>query len=267
MKNYISIGCLVSGSGSNLQAIIDACARGNIHGQVTFVGSDNPDAFGIIRAANSGIPTFVLDYTAIIEHFSQTPTQIAPPEDFDIEDILSKQSIFSPDTSPEKRKHFLTSRAIVEAALLEKINAYPFDLLVLAGFMRILTPYFIDRINLDDTPPRIMNIHPALLPAFPGTDGYGDTLWYGCKVAGCTVHFVDYGKDSGPIIAQKAFAILEEDTLKTIKEKGIKLEWEVYPKCIHLFAENRLQVIYPTFHGKQGKKPVVKILPETQKTN
>jgi phosphoribosylglycinamide formyltransferase-1 len=112
-----------------------------------------------------------------------------------------------------------------------------------------------------------MNIHPALLPAFPGTDGYGDTLWYGCKVAGCTVHFVDYGKDSGPIIAQKAFAILEEDTLKTIKEKGIKLEWEVYPKCIHLFAENRLQVIYPTFHGKQGKKPVVKILPETQKTN
>ncbi len=153
MKKYISIGCLVSGSGSNLQAIIDACIQGRIHGQVSFVGSDNPDSFGILRAANSGIPTFVLDYTAIIERFSQTPTQITPPGDFDIEDILSKQSIFSSDTTLKKQKHFLISRALAEAALLEKINDFHFDLLVLAGFMRMLTPYFIDRINLNNTPP------------------------------------------------------------------------------------------------------------------
>ncbi len=267
MKKDISIGCLVSGSGSNLQAIIDACIRGRIHGQVSFVGSDNPDSFGILRAANSGIPTFVLDYTAIIERFSQTPTQITPPGDFDIEDILSKQSIFSSGTTLKKKKHFLISRALAEAALLEKINGFHFDLLVLAGFMRMLTPYFIDRINLNNTPPRIMNIHPALLPAFPGTDGYGDTFRYGCKVAGSTVHFVDYGKDSGPIIAQKAFPISEKDTLETIKEKGIKLEWEIYPKCINLFAENRLQVIYPEFHGKQVKKPFVKILPKAKKSS
>lgn len=263
MKKQLSIGCLVSSSGSNLQAIIDACNQGSIHGQVTFVGSDNPDAFGLIRAADAGIPTFFLDYTALLKRYSWSQDQVILPEDFDLEEIRSKQSLFPPDTKVEKITDFLTSRAVIEAALVKEINAYPYDLLVLAGFMRILTPYFIDRINLNHNPPRIMNIHPALLPAFPGTDGYGDTFRYGCKVGGCTVHFVDYGEDSGPIIAQKSFPILEEDTLETIKDRGLRLEWEVYPACINLFAENRLRVVYPSFHDKQVQKPVVKIFPKT----
>ena len=122
------------------------------------------------------------------------------------------------------------------------MRPYPFDLLVLAGFMRNLTPYFIDRTNNSPFQPRIMNIHPALLPAFPGQDGYGDTFRYGCKVAGCTVHFIDYGEDSGPIIAQRAFAIQESDTLESVRQKGLALEWEVYPQCIRWFAEGRLQL-------------------------
>ena len=122
----------------------------------------------------------------------------------------------------------MITRAIAEAELLEKMKSYPFDLLVLAGFMRNLTPYFIDRVNNVPDKPRIMNIHPALLPSFPGVDGYGDTFRYGCKVGGCTVHFIDYGEDSGPLIGQRAFHIQPDDTLDSIKEKGLKLEWELY---------------------------------------
>jgi len=129
--------------------------------------------------------------------------------------------------------------------------------------MRKLSPYLIDRIDRDPSLPRIMNIHPALLPAFPGTDGYGDTLRYGAKVGGCTVHFVDYGEDSGPIIGQRAFAIEPDDTLETIKAKGLALEWELYPACIQLFAQDRLTVeedICPALRGGNFKRRIVKIL-------
>jgi phosphoribosylglycinamide formyltransferase-1 len=97
-----------------------------------------------------------------------------------------------------------------------------------------------------------MNIHPALLPSFPGVDGYGDTYRYGCKVGGCTVHFVDYGEDTGPIIGQKAFEIQPEDTLAIVREKGLKLEWELYPACIALFAEDRLRVVSKTYTLQDG---------------
>ena len=116
--------------------------------------------------------------------------------------------------------------------------------------MRNLTPYFIDRINPDRANPRIMNIHPALLPSFPGVDGYGDTFRYGCKVGGCTVHFVDYGEDSGPIIGQRAFQITGDDTLESIKEKGLKLEWELYPECVDLFARGRLKTVRMSYDLK-----------------
>ncbi|MCF6248792.1 MAG: phosphoribosylglycinamide formyltransferase, partial [Desulfobacula sp.] len=125
-----------------------------------------------------------------------------------------------------------------EKQLLDHIRSYDMDLLVLAGFMRVLTPYFIDRINGESGNHRIMNIHPALLPSFPGTDGYGDTFRYGCKVGGCTVHFIDYGEDTGPIIGQKAFDIADDDTLDDIKKKGLEKEWELYPQCIQKFAES-----------------------------
>ena len=136
---------------------------------------------------------------------------------------------------------------MAEAALLREMNPDSFDLLVLAGFMRVLTPYFIDRVNTDPSRPRIMNIHPALLPSFPGVDGYGDTFRYGCKVAGCTVHFVDYGEDTGPIIGQKAFEIMPDDTIEAVRKRGLKLEWELYTACIQLFAEGRLNVVTKTY--------------------
>lgn len=146
--------------------------------------------------------------------------------------------------------------------MLEKMAGRPFDLLALAGFMRTLTPYFIDRVNTDREKPRIMNIHPALLPAFPGVDGYGDTFRYGCKVGGCTVHFIDYGEDTGPIIGQKAFEILPGETLDEVREKGLRLEWELYPECVRLFAEGRLKIVksqHATESGKTKKRSVVKI--------
>jgi phosphoribosylglycinamide formyltransferase-1 len=108
-----------------------------------------------------------------------------------------------------------------------------------------------------------MNIHPALLPAFPGTDGYGDTFRYGCKIGGCTVHFIDYGEDSGPIIGQRAFPIEPEDTLDTVKKKGLELEWQLYPQCIRLFAENRLKVVKKTYtldNGKTSERRIVEII-------
>ena len=116
--------------------------------------------------------------------------------------------------------------------------SYDMDLLVLAGFMRVFTPYFIDRINTESKQYRIMNIHPALLPSFPGTDGYGDTFAYGCKIGGCTVHYIDYGEDTGPIIGQKAFEINDDDTLDDVKRNGLIKEWELYPLCIQKYAES-----------------------------
>ena len=155
------------------------------------------------------------------------------------------------------------TRAIAEARLLDAMQPYPFDLLVLAGFMRNLTPYFIDRVNTEPNQPRIMNIHPALLPAFAGLDGYGDTFRYGCKVGGCTVHFIDYGEDTGPIIGQRAFQIRPEDTIDSIREKGLKLEWELYSECIQLFAAGHIETVKTDFAlqgGEKVSKTVVKIV-------
>jgi phosphoribosylglycinamide formyltransferase-1 len=239
MQKKIKIGALISGSGTNLQAIIDACEHGKIDGQIVFVGSDTPEARGLERAKKHHIPHFIVDYTTIFKRHQNDPL----PKDYNSTDIYEKQSIFSKSTKDrDKVIQLLNSRILAERALLDTMTQYEFDLLVLAGFMRNLTPYFIDRINTDQNHPRIMNIHPALLPAFPGTDGYGDTFKYGCKVGGCTVHFIDYGEDSGPIIGQKCFAITPQDTEDSIRKKGLALEWELYPECIQLFAENRLKL-------------------------
>ena len=111
-----------------------------------------------------------------------------------------------------------------------------------------------------------MNIHPALLPAFPGTDGYGDTFHYGCKVGGCTVHFIDYGEDSGPIIGQRSFPIDPEDSLETIRKKGLLEEWLLYPECIQLFAQNRLRIrktSRKTLGGNLVPRTIIDILPLT----
>ncbi len=247
MAKPIRIGALISGTGSNLEAIMSACADGALNGEVVFAGTDNPEAAGLKKAAARSIPTFAVDYAGIIRRYRENPGASPLPEDFDFDEISRKQTLV--DSDSERNRFFLHTRAIAEAELLRRISEHPFDLLVLAGFMRNLTPYFIDRVNTEPGKPRIMNIHPALLPAFPGTDGYGDTFRYGCKVGGCTVHFIDYGEDSGPIIGQKAFEIREDDTIDTIRQKGLTLEWELYPRCIQLFAENRLSTVKMTYTG------------------
>lgn len=259
MKNHFKIGVLISGGGSNLQAIINACEKNEINGRISFTGSDNPKAKGLQRAEKHGIPTFVIDYGNILNK-----NNITLPGDFNFEDIVRKQNIFSYETPKINIRSFFESRAFMESLILEKMAQYGFNLIVLAGFMRILTPYFIDRVNIHSHKPRIMNIHPALLPAFPGVDGYRDTFVYGCKVGGCTVHFVDYGEDTGAIIGQKAFEIFPEDSLDDIRKRGLALEWQLYPECIRLFEQNRLEIknnVYKGRNGVQKTRKVVKILP------
>jgi len=124
-----------------------------------------------------------------------------------------------------------------EKKIIEILKKYKIDLVVLAGYMRILTLYFIRQYKN-----RIINIHPALLPSFPGTDGYGDTFKYGCKVGGCTIHFVDEGVDTGPIILQKINPIKQNDTLESFKKRGLKLEHQAFPEAIKLFCEGKLKI-------------------------
>lgn len=245
----IKIGAFISGGGSNLQAVIDACTSGTIDGDIVFVGTDNPGAGGLLRAEKAGIPTFATPYQSIIKAVED---KTAPdlPSDADLSRIMSRQALFMDEA--ERAEAFFTSRILAEKDFLRHMASYEFDLLILAGFMRTLTPYFIDRVNTTADRPKIMNIHPALLPCFPGVDGYGDTFRHGCKVGGCTVHFIDYGEDTGPIIGQKSFDILPEDTLDSVKKKGLELEWQLYPECIRLFAENRLKL-----EQRQGKNVVI----------
>jgi phosphoribosylglycinamide formyltransferase-1 len=266
----IRIGALLSGSGSNFKAIADACESGLIDGEIVFAGSDRPAAKGLEIAQKRSIPTFCVDYGACIRRFKQNSETINLPDDADMTALMRQSASLVSRYDSEQARFFLMTRAAIEAELLNEIDSYPFDLLVLAGFMRNLTPYFIDRINITPGKPRIMNIHPALLPAFPGTDGYGDTFRYGCKAGGCTVHFIDYGEDSGPIIAQKAFPISEKDTIETIRTKGLQLEWQLYPQCVQLFAQKRLSVVNRS-HCLRGdlikKRAVVKIRTDGEKTD
>ena len=239
-KTKIKAGALISGGGTNLQAIIDASLSGAIDVDILFTGSDTPGAGGLERAEKAGIETFVVDYRKIIRGYREDPGAVSLPLDFDLEGTMAKQGLISARAGDEKIRSFLETRAIAEEKLLDNILPYGIDLLILAGFMRTLTPYFIDRINIGGEH-RIMNIHPALLPAFPGTDGYGDTFRYGCRIGGCTVHFIDYGEDTGPILGQRAFPINEGDTLEDVKKKGLALEWQLYPECIQAFADKLLK--------------------------
>jgi phosphoribosylglycinamide formyltransferase 1 len=258
MSKAIRIGVMVSSKGNKLQAIIDACETGRINGKVVFVCSDNPDAYALRRARQRQIPCFIVDYAAVRQRYRQEPEAFELPADCKFHDIVTKQRLYSTaDEAPEELKFRLETRVIAEAQMLREIARYPFDLMVLAGFIRKLTPYFIEKINQGSTVPRIMNLHATLCPAFPGIDGYGQTLRHGCKLGGCTVHFVDYGVDSGPIIDQEAFKIEPGDTVAAVKRKGIALECALYPKCIRLFAEKRLRL-----RKNETGRILVNILPE-----
>jgi phosphoribosylglycinamide formyltransferase-1 len=195
MKKLLKIGVLVSGSGTNLQSIIDACAAGTIPGQVACVVSNKADALGLERAKKAGIPALHLDHRAY------------------------------------------SGREAYDEALVAALREFGVELVVMAGFMRIITP-----VLLEAFPCAVMNIHPALLPAFPGLHAARQALDYGAKCAGCTVHFVDAGTDTGPIIAQAAVPILEGDTEEALSARIQQEEHRIYPEAIRLFAAGRLSV-------------------------
>ena len=126
-------------------------------------------------------------------------------------------------------------RADFERAMLDELHAHDVTLVVLAGFMRILSPVFVHAYT-----GRILNIHPALLPSFPGAHAHRDALAYGVKVSGCTVHFVDEGMDSGPIILQASVPVMEDDTEETLAARVLEQEHRIFPEAIKLYVEDRL---------------------------
>lgn len=195
MTKPLNIGVLVSGSGTNLQSILDACAHGGLPARVVCVISNKPDAYALERAKKAGIPGLHLDHRAY------------------------------------------SGREAYDEALVASLREFEVELVVMAGFMRIITPVLLEAFPLT-----VMNIHPALLPAFPGLHAQRQALEYGAKFAGCTVHFVDAGTDTGPIIAQAAVPVLEGDTEETLSARIQKEEHRLYPEAIKLFAQGMLEV-------------------------
>ena len=184
---------LVSGGGSNLQSLIDGCASGEINASVSAVISNNPDAGGLERAANAGIPNLAIDHRA-----------------FD-------------------------SRESFDQALSELIDSFSPDLVILAGFMRILTAQFVDHYL-----GRMMNIHPSLLPAYPGLHTHKRAIEAGDKKAGATVHFVTPELDGGPSIIQAQVEIESDDNEDSLATKVLSFEHRIYPQAVKWFCGNRL---------------------------
>lgn len=192
MKNVV---ILISGRGSNMEAIVQACQREGWAARIAAVISNKSDASGLAFAARHGIPT------AVVPH-----TQFASREAFDAE-------------------------------LARVIDGFAPDLVVLAGFMRILTEGFVRHYE-----GRLLNIHPSLLPAFPGLHTHRRAIEAGCKLAGATVHFVTPELDHGPIVAQAAVAVLPDDTEDTLADRVLRHEHVIYPQAVRWFVEGQLAI-------------------------
>lgn len=195
MARRVPIGVLISGSGTNLQAIIEAIEAKRLDAVIQVVISNREGVFGLVRAKNHGIPTEVLDH-----------------------------------------REFSTREAF-DQAVIEILQARQVELVILAGFMRLLSPVLVRAFSN-----RIMNIHPALLPAFPGLHVQKKAVEHGVRFSGCTVHFVDEECDEGPIIIQGVVPVYPDDTAETLSARILKLEHQVYPKAIQLYSEGRLKV-------------------------
>ena len=191
----VNLGVLVSGSGSNLQAIIDNIEAGRLDARIEIIISNVPDVFALERAKKHNIPSLVISHK-----------EYKRREDFD--------------------------QKIVEA-----LQAHGVELVVLAGYMRVVTS-----VLLRAFPMRVMNIHPALLPSFPGTHVWQAEVDYGVKFAGCTVHFVDEGTDTGPIIIQAVVPVYDDDTAETLNARILKQEHKIFSQAIQLYAEGRLKI-------------------------
>ena len=193
----LALGVLVSGRGSNLQSIIDAIAAGTLDAHIAVVISNKEEAFGLERAKTNGISAVYID--------------------------------------PKPFKEQPNPREAYDHAVLAALKSYGVELVILAGYMRIVTSVFISAFES-----KMMNIHPSLLPSFPGLHAQKQALDWGAKVSGCTVHFVTEGMDEGPIILQSAVPVLKDDTDETLSVRILEQEHRIYPEAIQLYGEGRL---------------------------
>lgn len=197
----IRLGVLASGSGSNLQAILDACSSRRIDAEVALVLSNVPGAGALERAERAGVARACLPSKGVAD------------------------------------------REGYDRGVVERLAAARVELVCLAGYMRLVSPTFLRAFGATPATrgcPRVMNIHPALLPAFPGLHGPGQAVAAGVKLAGCTVHFVDEGTDTGPIIAQAAVPVLDDDGAESLAARILVEEHRLYPQAIQWFAQGRL---------------------------
>ena len=195
MASMIRLGVLVSGSGTNLQAVIDAIARGELDARIAVVVSNVAGAKALDRARAAGVETVVVDHKAFAD------------------------------------------RTAFDTAMVEVLRAREVEVVVLAGFMRLLTG-----VLLGAFPMRVVNVHPALLPAFPGVHAQRQALDYGVRVTGCTVHFVDQGTDTGPVIAQATVPVLSGDDEEALRMRILAKEHELLPRVLQWIAEGRVEV-------------------------
>ncbi|SNB55493.1 phosphoribosylglycinamide formyltransferase-1 [Arboricoccus pini] len=190
-----AVAVLISGGGSNLQALIESCALPDSAARIVLVISNRPDAYGLVRAREAGIPTAVVDHRKFIDRF-------------DFESNID--------------------------ALLRQAGV---ELVCLAGFMRVLTPHFVDAWR-----DRTLNIHPSLLPAFPGLHTHARALDAGVRLAGCTVHLVRSEVDIGPILMQAAVPVLEDDDDASLAARVLEVEHQAYPRALQLLARGDLVI-------------------------
>ncbi len=202
----ITLGVLVSGTGTNLQAILDAIASRELDARIAVVVSNVPGAGALQRARGAGVETLVVDHTKYAD------------------------------------------RRAFDAAVVDALRARGVELVVLAGFMRLLTD-----VILDAYPMRIVNVHPALLPAFPGMHAQKQAVDYGVRVSGCTVHLVDSGTDTGPIVAQTAVPVLESDDEEALRMRILQEEHALLPQVLQWFAEGRITVEPPAAAGRRAR--------------
>jgi phosphoribosylglycinamide formyltransferase-1 len=189
------IAVLISGRGSNMVSLAEACSADDFPAEICLVLSNRPDAAGLDKAMELGIDTAVVDHTR-----------------FD-------------------------AKADFEAAMIRQIESHGAEAICLAGFMRVLSEEFVNTF-----PERILNIHPSLLPSFPGLHVQQKAIEYGARFSGCTVHFVWPEVDAGPIIVQAAVPIEQDDTEDTLAARILEQEHRIYPEAVRLLAEGRLSV-------------------------
>ena len=197
----IRLGVLASGSGTNLQALLDACAARRIDAEVAVVVSNVPGAGALERARRAG-----------------AATELLPPKG-------------------------TADRDAYDRALVSALRSHRVDLVCLAGYMRIVTPSFLRAFGPDGSSrgcPRVMNVHPGLLPSFPGLHAQRQCVEYGARFAGCTVHFVDEGTDTGPVIVQAVVPVLEGDTEEALSGRILAEEHRIYPRAVRWFGQGRL---------------------------